>query len=74
MYIAGRRRFLEGCRWAVVRRVDGRTLADVLDGAGSDAPSGVLLRQFDDMAHAHVWAERAEDDAVAAGLPVPERA
>jgi hypothetical protein len=75
MYIAGRRRFLEGCRWAVVRRVDDRTLADVLHAAGSETHrNGVLLRQFDDMARAHVWAERAADDAVAAGFPARERA
>ena len=69
VYMAGRRRFLEGCRWAVVRRVDDRTLADILDAAVCGTPNGVLLRQFDNMARAHVWAQRAADDDVAAVLP-----
>jgi hypothetical protein len=69
-YVADRRRFLEGCRWAVVRRAEDRMLADILDAAGSQVPGGVLLRQFDDMTHAHVWAQRSADDAVAARFPV----
>jgi hypothetical protein len=73
-YVADRHRFLEGCRWAVVRRADDRKLADILDAAGSEVPSGVLLRQFDDMTHAHVWAQRSADDAVAARFPVRGRA
>lgn len=73
-YVADRHRFLEGCRWAVVRRADDRMLAEILDAAGSEVPSGVLLRQFDDMTHAHVWAQRSAEDAVAARFPVRGRA
>jgi hypothetical protein len=72
-YVADRHRFLEGCRWAVVRRADDRKL-DILDAAGSEVRSGVLLRQFDDMTHAHVWVQRSADDAVAARFPVRGRA
>jgi hypothetical protein len=72
-YVADRHRFLEGCRWAVVRRADDRKL-DILDAAGSEVRSGVLLRQFDDMTHAHVWAQRSAEDAVAARFPVRGRA
>jgi len=73
-YVEGRRRYLEGCRWAVVRRADDRRLVDILDAAGSEVPSGVLLRQFEDMTHAHVWAQRPADDAVSARFRVPGRA
>ena len=38
VYMAGRRRFLEGCRWAVVRRVDDRTLADMIEQRGYTGP------------------------------------
>jgi hypothetical protein len=54
-YIAERRRFLEGCRLAVVCRKDDRRLVNALDAALAEVPAAVTLQEFSDMIHAHLW-------------------
>jgi hypothetical protein len=57
-YVAQNRSWLEGCRWAVVRRGLVPAVVAVLDAAAKDAASsGVVLKHFTDMIEAHLWLE-----------------
>lgn len=57
-YVGERRRVLNGCRWAIVRRDDNPGLLSVLNIAADDAAQhAVVVRQFTNMVDAHLWVQ-----------------
>jgi hypothetical protein len=55
-YVAEQRRWLEGCRWAVIRGSDDPGLVSILDAAAEyGIPLGISLRHFTNAIDAHAW-------------------